>query len=313
MKKINNLINYLNNNGFQKEADYLIKESSLGLGFFLFLFTGCKNEEQCFNKPDENKFIEYIVKPGDGPERIVKKVYGEELGSVIINDTEAFEILIDLVKKKSLGDFSNLHKDLKYFHPGQVLNFPNPEDVRKNFESAKKQDVKRQDVKKQDVKRITWEEYRKDSFDMNQKIPGAENFTFREVSDSDSRPELTSGSKNKLTTEQQFNNHMKAVKILQRIRDEFGSIIVHSGYREHKLNSAIGGEKNSCHRKGVAFDISFENGGGYSKWQKMKKERKEKWSDIGECFYYKKRGHIHFSLKPCGGNGEDKNWGIFNK
>lgn len=47
-----------------------------------------------------------------------------------------------------------------------------------------------------------------------------------------------------------------AKNVLQPIRDEWGeSIIVSSAYRCPKLNSAVGGAKNSDHRYGCAADI----------------------------------------------------------
>lgn len=48
---------------------------------------------------------------------------------------------------------------------------------------------------------------------------------------------------------------------LDQLREDWGSgIIVSSGYRNDKLNSAVGGVLNSIHRKGFAADIYPANG-----------------------------------------------------
>ena len=47
--------------------------------------------------------------------------------------------------------------------------------------------------------------------------------------------------------------------IMQPVRDEFGSVVISSGYRSDALNEAIGGSKRSQHSKGEACD--FERNG----------------------------------------------------
>lgn len=48
---------------------------------------------------------------------------------------------------------------------------------------------------------------------------------------------------------------------VQKVRDHFGKpLIISSGYRSEKLNSAIGGARNSQHTKGEAIDIQSTNG-----------------------------------------------------
>jgi zinc D-Ala-D-Ala carboxypeptidase len=46
-----------------------------------------------------------------------------------------------------------------------------------------------------------------------------------------------------------------AKNVLQPIRDEFGPVIINSGYRSQELNAAIGGSATSQHCKGEAADI----------------------------------------------------------
>lgn len=48
---------------------------------------------------------------------------------------------------------------------------------------------------------------------------------------------------------------------VQKVRDHFGKpLIISSGYRSEKLNSAIGGARNSQHTKGEAIDIQSTTG-----------------------------------------------------
>jgi len=57
-------------------------------------------------------------------------------------------------------------------------------------------------------------------------------------------------------------------KILQPIRDQFGAVIINSGYRSPQLNVAIGGSKTSDHVLGLAADIEVPNLSNYmlAKW-----------------------------------------------
>ena len=46
-----------------------------------------------------------------------------------------------------------------------------------------------------------------------------------------------------------------AMRILQPVRDEFGTVIVNSGYRSPAVNRAVGGSKTSQHMRGEAVDF----------------------------------------------------------
>lgn len=46
---------------------------------------------------------------------------------------------------------------------------------------------------------------------------------------------------------------------LQALRDAWGPITINSGFRCAEHNTAIGGEKNSMHMKGIATDIVVAN------------------------------------------------------
>ena len=65
---------------------------------------------------------------------------------------------------------------------------------------------------------------------------------------------------NKPTPEIIENLKVVAAQV-QKVRDHFGKpLIISSGYRSEKLNSAIGGARNSQHTKGEAIDIQSTNG-----------------------------------------------------
>ncbi len=85
------------------------------------------------------------------------------------------------------------------------------------------------------------------------KIPGALNFTYAELLKS------TAAKRKKIKnipTKVQFKKLIvTARKILQPIRNQFGKVIVTSGFRTIKLCLAIGSTKNSNHAKGEAVDF----------------------------------------------------------
>ena len=63
-------------------------------------------------------------------------------------------------------------------------------------------------------------------------------------------------------TQDALENIKKLVTtVLQPLRDEFGEpIIVTSGYRCERVNTGIGGAKNSDHKYGAAVDIKAKSG-----------------------------------------------------
>jgi len=88
---------------------------------------------------------------------------------------------------------------------------------------------------------------------LNDKIPGAINFQYREFIRSDTA--IRKGINNTPNEEQWQNIERLAVKILQPIREEFGCIRITSGFRSKELNVAIGGSETSNHCLGEAGDI----------------------------------------------------------
>jgi zinc D-Ala-D-Ala carboxypeptidase len=47
------------------------------------------------------------------------------------------------------------------------------------------------------------------------------------------------------------------VNVIQPLRNKFGPVVISSGYRSVKLNSAVGGAKESQHLYGMAADINI--------------------------------------------------------
>lgn len=82
----------------------------------------------------------------------------------------------------------------------------------------------------------------------------SKNFTYEELVNSATAKRLKID--NTPNEEQKEKLKRLAVEILQPIRDKYGKpIVVTSGFRCTKLNSAIGGAKTSQHCKGEAADI----------------------------------------------------------
>lgn len=80
------------------------------------------------------------------------------------------------------------------------------------------------------------------------------NFTLRELTKSETAERL--GILNTPTKEVLANLQELASTVLQPIRDKWGEpIIITSGYRSPRLNSAVGGAVNSQHMIGQAADI----------------------------------------------------------
>lgn len=89
--------------------------------------------------------------------------------------------------------------------------------------------------------------------DFNRKIPGAENFKYKEFTKSSV---ATRKGISNIPNQQQLKNIEKlAVNVLQPLRNEFGGIRISSGFRSVELNEKIGGSPDSNHCRGEAADI----------------------------------------------------------
>lgn len=80
------------------------------------------------------------------------------------------------------------------------------------------------------------------------------NFTLKELTSSSTAKRLKIDN---TPTQQEYNNLVRLVKeILQPIRNKYGKpIIISSGFRNKKLNKAVGGVSSSQHLTGQAADI----------------------------------------------------------
>jgi len=92
---------------------------------------------------------------------------------------------------------------------------------------------------------------------LNDKIPGASNFRYREFVKSDTA--IRRGIDNTPTEEHWQNIEKLAVNVLQPVRNELGRINITSGYRSKKLNKAVKGSRTSLHCFGCASDLEPEN------------------------------------------------------
>ena len=87
--------------------------------------------------------------------------------------------------------------------------------------------------------------------------PVTMHFTIEELYASDTAKRL--GIDNKPTTQKLINLVYLAAYVLEPLRVAMGRPIrISSGYRCEKLNTAVGGVRNSQHLKGQAADISIE-------------------------------------------------------
>lgn len=88
---------------------------------------------------------------------------------------------------------------------------------------------------------------------LNSKIPGAENFKYKEFIKSNTATRR--GIDNIPTDEYWENIENLAVNVLQPARNVLGRIRITSGYRSKKLNKVIKGSKRSLHCFACAVDI----------------------------------------------------------
>ena len=75
------------------------------------------------------------------------------------------------------------------------------------------------------------------------------NFTLKELC------VTKTGIHNEPNAEQKESLRLLAVNILQPARDALGAITVTSGFRNAKVNAAVGGSRSSQHTKGEAADL----------------------------------------------------------
>lgn len=88
------------------------------------------------------------------------------------------------------------------------------------------------------------------------------NFTLKELC------VTKTGIHNEPNAEQKEALRLLAVNILQPARDALGPITVTSGFRNAKVNAAIGGSRTSQHMKGEAADLQCDDNAALFKFIK---------------------------------------------
>jgi zinc D-Ala-D-Ala carboxypeptidase len=88
------------------------------------------------------------------------------------------------------------------------------------------------------------------------------NFTLKELC------VTKTGIHNEPNAEQKEALRLLAVNILQPARDALGAITVTSGFRNAKVNAAVGGSRSSQHTKGEAADLQCDDNAALFKFIK---------------------------------------------
>lgn len=84
--------------------------------------------------------------------------------------------------------------------------------------------------------------------------------------------------------------------ILEPIRERFGPVIIHSGYRSPSLNTTIGGSKTSQHMKGEAADFEVAGHTLEEVWDWIGKSDLPYGQCLLEGYAAGEAGWIHISL-----------------
>ena len=124
----------------------------------------------------------------------------------------------------------------------------------------------------------------------------APNFGFEELTDSANHPELV--SQNRVDAKQYSNNLVCTSWGLQSIRDLLGRpMATSSGYRNQKLNKAVGGSETSKHQSGKCWDGAAK-GMNYKEFFEFIKTNKSKIPNLKKAIVEGVRGkewvHLEF-------------------
>lgn len=93
------------------------------------------------------------------------------------------------------------------------------------------------------------------------------------------------------------NYYLLCLFALNHVRERFGVIKITSGFRTEEHNRQIGGVPTSQHVFAEACDFVCPYAESMGLVYRFILDEL-KW--CGECFYYKKRGHIHLALPRLG-------------
>lgn len=119
----------------------------------------------------------------------------------------------------------------------------------------------------------------------------SKNFTLNELCKSDTA--IKNKIENKPDELAELRLKTLATKLLQPLRDEFGRMIVNSGYRNTEVNGLVGGVPTSLHTKGIAADCTFLDADIMDVWNYLLNNKDTiKWTEIG---LYKSKNFIHLA------------------
>ena len=86
--------------------------------------------------------------------------------------------------------------------------------------------------------------------------------------------------------------------VLQPLRNRFGPIVIHSGYRPPALNAAVGGANHSTHTNGRGADISFGRMPAMDVWDRFKEGQVN--CNFDRCAFYPDEGRFHIEVSDEG-------------
>lgn len=105
------------------------------------------------------------------------------------------------------------------------------------------------------------------------------NFTLEECIRSDKAIQL--GIENTPTVTEAINLTKLCIYLAQPVRDLWGGALkVNSGFRNEKVNTAVGGVKTSHHRRGMAIDVTTGSVANNLKLIEMIRKSNLKWTQL---------------------------------
>lgn len=108
--------------------------------------------------------------------------------------------------------------------------------------------------------------------------------------------EVTStGIPNRLPTRYVKRVAALCTAILQPLRDRFGPVEIHSGFRNKRVNAAVGGSKSSQHVTAEACDFHCPGADTAEVWEYIVRMTRMGWPVDQAIWYRDTTGHIHIS------------------
>lgn len=133
-------------------------------------------------------------------------------------------------------------------------------------------------------------------------IPGAQNFTWDEFIQYDYQLKKRS-LKNTPESDDIISNIKNLAKLCQSIRTKLAAPVnINSGYRNTKVNSAVGGVDGSYHKKGLAADIQAPKkfGNNSKKFATWIANNRVSFPSLKKILWYKNKSHVHIVVTDNG-------------